>query len=117
MVMEIPFLESHKRYRRAGDMDPAIKISHYRNPSFDLMPNLAPVKFMPGDHYGKSENYYDPKSTGSNKCCICESPIKGATKKNDGKCPNPDCSRDSFFKETHRMLEEGRWDKFVRSTS
>jgi len=81
------------------------------------MPNFAPVKFMPGDHYDKSENYYDSKLTGSNKCCICEAPIKIKSKKDDGVCPNKDCSRDTFFKEAHEMLDNGRWDKFLRSSN
>jgi len=80
------------------------------------MPNLASVKFIPGDHYDKRQDpYFNPKSTVSNKCCICGGKIVGMTKKNDGICPNKDCSRDSFFKEAHEMLESGRWDKFERT--
>ena len=80
------------------------------------MPNLASVKFIPGDHYDKRQDpYFNPRTSTSNKCCMCGSSIRGMTKKNDGVCPKKDCARDHFFKEAHKMLDDGRMDRFERT--
>jgi len=69
-----------------------------------------------GDYYDKSGVKYD-RSITTNKCCICQAPIKIKSNKDDGICPNEDCARETFFKEAYGMLDNGRWDKFLRSTA
>jgi len=99
------------------------------------MGNFAKTKFTPGDHVERTSNSYVREVSQLNgKCCICGAPIKRKLIKDDGVCPDPDCTRETFFTEAFGMLNlesnkidrskekgvyeyKGKWTVLVRNNT